>query len=245
MRLPGIGVLYAVPSGATPTPIPIAILKDVSLDFKVQKKPLNGQWKFAIDVAEFIQSCDLKIGQADFRASVMQMLFAQATSTTGQTLPATGEAWTIPGTPYQVTVTNSATWTEDGGVYDYTSGLWMTRVASGPATHQYSVSAGVYTFAAADTTHNVSIVYSYTSTAGNTVSVQNATMGPSTNYAVRVYNQYTINGAVKALGWKFPAVHFKGMGISLKAEDWSEANLEGIVAQDPASQTVFTAYVGD
>ena len=245
MRLPGIGVLYALPSGATPTPIPIAILKDVSLDIKVSKKPLNGQWKFAIDVAEFIQSATLKITQADFRASIVNMLLAQATSATGQTLPVTGEAWTIPGTPYQVTVAQSATWTEDGGVYDYTAGKWLARVASGPATGQYSVAAGVYTFAAADTTHNLSIVYTYTATTGNTVTLANAVMGPSTPYAVRVASQYTINGAVKSLTFKFPAVHFDGLSFALKSEDWAQQSLSGIVAQDPASQNVMFVSVGD
>jgi hypothetical protein len=40
----------------------------------------------------------------------------------------------------------------------------MVRVASGPATGQYSVAAGVYTFAAADTTKTVFIDFAYTAT---------------------------------------------------------------------------------
>ena len=56
----------------------------------------------------------------------------------------------------------------------------MTRVASGPTTGQYSVSAGVYTFAAADTGLTVYINYRYTvssASAGNTQSITNLVTG--------------------------------------------------------------------
>jgi hypothetical protein len=245
MRLPGIGAIYVLPSGANPTPIPIAIVKDVSADIKVTKKGLNGQWKWPIDVAEFATGMTLKFGNADFRAGVVQMLQNQTVITTGQVLPATGEAWTIPTTPFQVTVSQSAFFVEDAGVLDYTAGKWLARVVSAPATGQYSVAAGVYTFAAADVAHKLSIVYSYSSTVGQTATIGNATMGASTPYAVRILNQYTINGAVKSLGLSFPAVHFNNMGWALKSEDWAAQSLEGMVAQDPASQNVCSIYVGD
>lgn len=245
MRFPALGAIYAVPSGANPTPIPIAISKDVGIDFKITKKGLNGQWKWFIDVAEFRNEAAIKFKNADFRAAVAQMAFTGISSVTGQTLPATGEAWTIPTTPFQVTVSQSATWVEDGGVLDYTTGKWMTRAASATGTGIYSVAAGVYTFNTADAGHNISIVYSYTGTGGFTLALNNATMGPSTGYAVRIYNQYTINGAVKAYGFKFPNVHFEKLSVAMKSEDWAEQSLDGIVAQDPNSQNVLTHFVGD
>src|SRR5581483_11374955 len=74
---------------------------------------------------------------------------------------ATGAA--IPATPYQITPTvpSSGTWLADLGVVDI-NGNPYTRVASAPATGQYSVAAGVYTFAAADTGKTVYINFRYT-----------------------------------------------------------------------------------
>ena len=72
-------------------------------------------------------------------------------------LPA--EVHTIPATPYQVTT--NFTWISDNGVR-YTGGAALTKVASNPATGQYSVdSTGTYTFAAGDVGQSVSLSYSY------------------------------------------------------------------------------------
>lgn len=71
------------------------------------------------------------------------------------------EAYTIPGTPYQVSVVNanSAIFSDLGVVY--AGGAALTKVGSAPAAGQYSVAAGVYTFAAADSGKAVSITYGY------------------------------------------------------------------------------------
>lgn len=68
---------------------------------------------------------------------------------------------TIPATPFQVTVTNGATFALDLGVlYGSTA---FVAVANSPAAGQYSVSAaGVYTFNTADTAKSVAITYLYT-----------------------------------------------------------------------------------
>ena len=245
----GMGAIYAVPSGTNPTPVPFAVLKDCTVSWKVTKKVLRGQWKFGIDVGEGPIDVSIKIGHADFRAGTIGMLLAGGTTTANSTtLVATGESWAIPGTPWQVTVSQSATWAEDGGVLDITAGKWLTRVASAPATGQYSVAAGVYTFAAADTTHNLSIVYSYTSTTqGSKFAMPNLVMGPSVGYLLRVYNVYpTPNSAVlRPLGWSFPNAHFSDYQVSLKAEDWAEESLTAMAIQDSGSTNVFTEYVGE
>ena len=246
MRMPGIGALYALPSGATPTPIPFAIIKDISFDLKVTKKDLRGQWAYPVDVAGFAAGATLKAKVSDFRADVFNMVSPGGVVTAGSLTPVTGEAWAVPITPFQVTVAQSGTWSEDGGVLDYTAGKYLARVASAPTTGQYSVAAGVYTFAAADVAHNVSIVYVYTTASvGKTVTVTNTTMGPSTAFAVRIWEVFTINGIVKPVGFKFPAVHFTDLGWAFKSEDWAEQAISGMVAQDPASQGVFTYFVGD
>jgi hypothetical protein len=71
------------------------------------------------------------------------------------------EAFTIPGTPFQRTVSKGSAFAIDERVTK-SDGTVFTKVASAPAAGQYTVTAaGVYTFAAADTGAAVSIEYSY------------------------------------------------------------------------------------
>lgn len=69
------------------------------------------------------------------------------------------ELVTIPGSPFQVTVQDSADFLSDSGVVFYSNNAALTKVASSPAAGQYSVSAGVYTFNTADSTKQVQISY--------------------------------------------------------------------------------------
>lgn len=73
------------------------------------------------------------------------------------------EPWTIPAAPWQVTAGQPyGTWGQDDGVTFATGGAALTKVASSPATGQYSVTGvGIYSFAAADAGRSVLINYSY------------------------------------------------------------------------------------
>jgi Phage gp6-like head-tail connector protein len=71
------------------------------------------------------------------------------------------EQQVVPSSPYQVTVNApNGNWAVDQGV-TYANGNALTPVASNPAQGQYSVVAGAYTFAAADSAQSVLISYSY------------------------------------------------------------------------------------
>ena len=120
-------------------------------------------------------------------------------------------------------------------------------MASAPATGQYSVAAGVYTYAAADTGHNIQITYLYTSTlAGSqTLTYNNQVVSQSTPYMVRIFNNFSVGGVTKPLGFEFPAVHFSDFSLALKVDDWAEQSLSGMVAQDTASQLGFKMYLGE
>ena len=58
----------------------------------------------------------------------------------------------VPGSPYQVTVQQAATYSCDIGVAYVSNGAALARVSANPAAGQYAVNTatGVYTFAAAD-----------------------------------------------------------------------------------------------
>ena len=87
------------------------------------------------------------------------------TTVEGDTIPSTG--------PYTVTVLNQATFLADEGVVYAATNQPFTQVSSGPTVGQYSVSGGVYTFAAADAGADIDITYSFSLTisTGMTITV--------------------------------------------------------------------------
>jgi hypothetical protein len=91
----------------------------------------------------------------------------------------------IPATPFTLTPTipNAGTWSADLGVRD-SNGVPMTRVTSAPTTGQYSVAAGVYTFATTDTGKTVYIAFQYTSAVASAKkgSIQSLVMGPAPKF---------------------------------------------------------------
>jgi len=68
------------------------------------------------------------------------------------------ETHSVPASPYQVTVSQSAAFSCDQSV-KYSSGTALTRVSGSPAAGQYSVAAGVYTFAGADSGQSLTFTY--------------------------------------------------------------------------------------
>lgn len=255
MRSYALGAIYALSSAAIPAVIPVASLKDVAVDFKQAKKKFNGQKKVAIDVGDATLDIAVKIKSADFRSSAFNLILPGATITTGGAQVAPYEQAPIPTTPFTVTVSQAATFVEDGGVLDTTAGKWLTRVASAPATGQYAVTAGVYTFAAADVGHVVQTVYTYlpvgANAIGSTVSYANEFQGPSTPFRLRVYNPWRVgsNGVAQTrnVGFDFSSVHFEKLTASFKVEDWAENDLEGFASEDLLTFTsqVFKAYIGE
>jgi hypothetical protein len=245
MRQFSLGTIYALPSGANPTPIPFGLLKSASADIDQAKVPVRGPMKAPVDVGDGELNIAIKFAYGEFRASAFALLASGSTTVVGSKLAAVSERQTIPTTPFQITVAQSATFSEDGGVLDVTGGKWLTRVAAGPTTGQYSVAAGVYTFAAADVGHVVEITYAYTSaTVGQTTTFSNQPMGASTGYLVRLYNVFAVAGVLKPTGYEFPNVHFSKLSLALKTGDWAEVNMEGLAAQD-STGIVYKGYAGD
>jgi hypothetical protein len=237
----GLGSLTLIPSGANPTPVQVAILQDISVDFSYQIKKMNGQFQAPIDVARGNLDVTMKAKNANVRGDLLLSALPGATSAAGSVLGVVNEPWAIAAS---VTVANGATFKDDLGVIDLTSNKSMTRVAAGPTTGQYSVNTatGVYTFAAADVGHNSAISYSYTNaTTGKTITLLNQTMGQSTPYMLRCFDTY----AGKGIGFSFPAVHVPKLAFALKADAYTEQDLEIIVVQDPASTKICDVYVGE
>lgn len=229
----GSGNMYVTPlqdaTGAAisnPTPSKLGELQEATFDFSGEIKELYGQNKFPAAVGAAKMKASLKIKNARILARAWNTVFF------GQTLQSgilgvytdtTGAA--IPSSPYTITPTppSSGTWSADLGVLD-SNGTPMTRVASAPTTGQYSVSAGVYTFAAADTTKTVYINYKYTatSTTASKLSILNQAMGYQPQFSVDLSVIYQGKQAAFSLN---QCVAPK-MSFALKNDDFSIPEFE-------------------
>ena len=163
-------------------PIRLLGLQEFSLSLDSDLKEFHGQGRFALAVAAGKTKATGKIKGALIQGLALNTLFFGTGVTTGtmHAIQADTTGALIPASPYTVTPTvpSSGTWSEDLGVID-ANGRPMVKVASAPATGQYSVAAGVYTFAAADTGQRVFISYrySFTSVPAKKIDLVNNAMG--------------------------------------------------------------------
>ena len=203
----GSGSVWGINTAANSTPARFGVTQDISIDFTAATKPIFGQNNLPFSVAKASLQTKGKITFGQLNGRVINELFFGGSSATGQTLVVDSESGTVPTTPYQITVANAATFLTDLGVVGVVSGTPLTRVASSPATGQYSVNTatGVYTFAAADTTLAMKISYSYTTTGGNTFTINQAAMGTANTFKTVVSLPYngqkatiTLNACVSA-----------------------------------------------
>lgn len=180
----GPGSLYVTRTDLTnQTPVNIGYSNEFSIDLAGDTKELYGQNQYPLAVARGTIKATGKAKAAVVSGLALNAVFHAGSFTSGQIRMAQNEAGTVPTTPYTITVANSATFDTDLGVVNATTGIPMTKVASSPATGQYSVSAGVYTFAAADTTKNVLITYAYTvSGSGQKQTIANTPIGTTPTF---------------------------------------------------------------
>jgi len=167
LRRFGAGYMFGVGPGATPTPVAFGALQDVTLDCQFTNKELYGSNQYAEAIGRGQAKITGKAKHGRVNGQLFNSLFFGQTLSAGQTLLAINEGGPngtpIPATPFQITVTNTATFVTDLGVINAATGIPLTRVVSAPAAGQYSVSAaGVYTFASADNVSGVKVMISYT-----------------------------------------------------------------------------------
>lgn len=202
----GAGAMWGINNVANPTPKRFGVLQDVSLDFNASTKTLVGQNNLPFAVARGVISTKGKASFGQFNGGVINDLFFGQTANSGQEVAIDNEVGSIPTTPFAVTVANSAQFATDLGVVYALTGLPLTRVASGatPTTGQYKVTAGVYTFAAADTGLGVYISYTYTiSGSGQKFTIAQQAMGVTPTFKTVVslpYNgqkaTFTLNACI-------------------------------------------------
>lgn len=191
----GSGNIFLTPSGANATPIQVGALQDVSVDISRTVKKLYGQSQQPLKIGAGELSAAIKSKMGYLNGKLYHDVFYGVSSSTGTVKIAVNEAGTVPAvTTYTVTVANSANFSQDLGV-TYADGSLLTKVASSPAAGQYSVAAGVYTFAAADASTKVLISYEYTdATNGSTASVGVIAQGVQPIITLDLYRGYNGTG---------------------------------------------------
>ena len=222
----------------TPTPIKLLDLQEGSLDFSGEPKMLYGQNSFPVAVGIGKRAVGVKVKPARVLANGWNTLFFGQTLNSGLVAMSTGgTASAIPATPFAVTVTppSSGVYAQDLGVIDW-NGSPMKRVASAPATGQYSVvtATGVYTFAAADTLKNVYISYQYTATVtgAQKQTVVNQPMG----YAPTFRADLQVSYLGKFLTISLPQCMASKMSLGLKNEDFAVPEFEFSAFDNGAGQ---------
>jgi hypothetical protein len=219
----GSGNLFGlVLAGGVLVPRKFAALQDVSIDFAFTMKELYGQNQFPLAIARGQGKITGKAKAANINAGHYNDIFFGQANTTGQKLAVIGEAGNIGLTPFQVTVANSATFFEDMGVVFTVTGVPLTRVAAAPTTGQYTVAAGVYTFAAADTNLAVLIDYTFTPASGGLTTTINNLLSGTTPTFVGVFPiSYTMqNGVKKTLYVRLNSCYSSKLTLATKIDDF-------------------------
>lgn len=246
----GAGVIWATPlqdafgnAVSNGTPVQLAVCQEISMDESFETKKLYGQNQFPVDVGRGKGNLGVKAKFAQVNALTVSSLYFGQTLTTGldsYKYDVTGAV--IPATPFQLTPTipNSGTWAGDVGVRD-SNGRPMTKVASAPATGQYSVAAGVYTFAAADTGKTVFISFRYTSSSVTTagkMNIQNVPMGAAPIVQLDVFFQK--NG--KDFATRYPQAIASKLGWQSKLDDYMVPEMDFECFADAAGNVMYRSF---
>lgn len=238
----GAGKLIAVPTNladgspiAIPTPVVLGTMQDVSIDMSVEMKTLYGSKRYPIAVGQGKGKIALKSKYAEIDGKILGSLFYGKTPTAGIKAGVFDFAASIPASsPYTITVAppNSGTFVTDMGVIFAATGVQLTRVASAPTAGQYSVSAGVYTFAAADAGKSVALSYEYsaTSTTGEIFTITNDVMGYTPSFTLLLQNGYDGKNLVMKLN---RCVSGK-LNLPLKNDDFALYDFEAEAFADAA-----------
>lgn len=234
----GSGSVFAVPSGANPTPVQFGVLQDIAMDFSFSLKELRGQFQFPVALARGSGKATWKAKAAKLNAAAINSLFFNGTASTGLELTAINEVGTVAAAA--VTVANSAFFQTDLGVVNSVTGVQYTRVASAPAVGQYTVAAGVYGFNATENATVMLFNYSYTAAAGGTkIQVVNQLMGNQTTFQM-VFNEKFNNQTVQ---FRFPAAVASKWTFGTKLEDFTIPEWDGEFTCDNAGNLCYLSTV--
>jgi len=223
----GVGQVTLIPPGTNQTPLPLAVLKDITLEVSFDIKRLMGSNGFPVDVARGAGKITGKAKYAQVRGNLWASVLTGATTTTGSTYGVLNQSTgVISGAAYDVGFVK-ANFVDDLGAVDET-GTPLKVVAAAPAVGEYFVNmAGanpVYTFNAVATGKTYTVSYSRKDglTTSQTVTYNNQLMGASTIYQVAMFNSFRS----KNIGLKLFAVSIPKLGMGFKQDDYTDQDMD-------------------
>ena len=193
----GSGVLFGTRTDvAGATPVNFGLVQEVTIDETASVKELYGQFQHPLAIARGTMKTTGKAKVARISGLAMGNLYYGITPQAGQIATSFAEGGAVPAaSPYNVSAANAATFVADAGVIYAATGLPLTLVTTAPAAGQYSVAAGVYTFAAADTGKAVLLNYTYTlATSGQKIPVTNQLTGTTPTFGARFFTTFQGQG---------------------------------------------------
>jgi hypothetical protein len=249
----GAGKIIAVPTNladgtaiANPTPVVLGTMQDISLDLSVEIKSLYGSKRYPIAIGQGKGKTEIKAKYAEIDGGILGSLFFGKASTAGIKAAQFDSAGTIPATPGPYTLTvappSSGTFVADLGVVFSATGVQLTRVASSPATGEYSVNTGtgVYTFAAADQGKSVAISYEYSAATGGKIwTITNESMGYTPSFTLLLQNSY--DG--KTLVCKLNRAVSGKLALPLKSDDFAIYDFEAEAFADAAGNIGYICLI--
>jgi hypothetical protein len=123
----------------------------------------------------------------------------------------------------------------------FDTGEQLTRVASAPIAGQYSVAAGVYTFAAADAAKAVYIKYTYAvASGGSSTASYNRLQGEAPEYQL-ILTSGTYRGVTCM--FEAPIVTVKDTSMPFKNGDFMAQKITVDVLANPITGHVFTSNI--
>lgn len=220
----GTGQLFSTPVGGG-APLKFGALQDVNVDFSGDIKQLFGQYQFALDTARGKTKIEWKAATGNIDVAAFNSIFFNSTVTTGDELVQVfNEAGSVPAmSTYTVTVSKAADFYMDLGV-KLADGTPLKQVATSPSTGEYTVAAGVYTFAAAQASASVLIDYLWENSAGGgSLELSNQLMGVAPKFQVVLSQVYDGKTFTLIL---YSCVADK-LSLPLKQDDYLIAEISG------------------
>ena len=242
----GIGFLSVVPSGANPTPIRIAVLKEINVKTTTDFEELYGEEIDPLDAADKSRSTEITAKASGFNALLYAAAMGSSVST-GSVIGVKDESHSVPGSVAydvspSVTFSGAKSFSLDCGVIDTTAGIVMTRgaTATGAGIYAVNTSTGVYSFNSADANHVVSLSYLYADTAtGKTVAIGGGLAGGASSYRLDIQRTYNSGEMV----FSFPYVRFGGLSESFGNQKHGEIDLTFKPAKDPTTGKLMNVYL--
>jgi hypothetical protein len=231
----GVGWVSLVPSGTYPDPVHLAEIEALDFNINEEDSDLEDSNGDIIDSFTSKRSFEGTVTLKDLSGSLIAAATRGVTVAAG-TKQGYAQTGVIPTTPFQITVTEGATFADDLGVIDLTSGKAMIAAATSTGTNVYAVSAaGVYTFNTADAGHTVLINSRSTKSAiGNTASIASVTASTTTYYGLHCYQVI----ASKPWGIYIPQARLPGLSAKFGKGGWSDTTLKFKASKDSSGNFV-------